>query len=385
MVLLCNSLSALEGKAICTKARNIQDQWSGILHNRPPVTPLCLRVVRLEPFYVNVFFLNPTIKDGKVHVSAKLKMQTPDGKIRFESNLKPQIFPCKSPKSVFLFAHYLGASFDPPDAIGEYVFTADIKDENSGDVTTATAKIQLQDKILLPPDKKPLAALTNYYRNPAPQNILPGFKEFLKMLPGLKKKQGKNFNPLSSLALFFYLLQINPQLHPDFAKLVDGLQNPGEQLMGVIIMHELGKKAFALLSEKARSRWNPGFSGAFRITDVKAPWQLDVLWSEFLVTGKKAPLQKIVGEVHKIQGNLSVEDYKKLAKPAKKDRDSLIRFLTGMAAAWSLGSNAKQHRLVAFYLEAMLSRGEIKDPFTNVVIAKKLQDISQPQKPVQKK
>jgi hypothetical protein len=312
-------------------------------------------------------------------------MQTPDGKIRFESNLKPQIFPCKSPKSVFLFAHYLGASFDPPDAIGEYVFTADIKDENSGDVTTATAKIQLQDKILLPPDKKPLAALTNYYRNPAPQNILPGFKEFLKMLPGLKKKQGKNFNPLSSLALFFYLLQINPQLHPDFAKLVDGLQNPGEQLMGVIIMHELGKKAFALLSEKARSRWNPGFSGAFRITDVKAPWQLDVLWSEFLVTGKKAPLQKIVGEVHKIQGNLSVEDYKKLAKPAKKDRDSLIRFLTGMAAAWSLGSNAKQHRLVAFYLEAMLSRGEIKDPFTNVVIAKKLQDISQPQKPVQKK
>lgn len=377
---VCISLAAFDGKIVCTKARNIQDQWTGILPGRPPVMPLCLQVVRQEPFSVNVFFSNPAIKAGKVHVTGTLKMQNPAGKTTFETPLKPQIFSCKNTKSIFLFPDYILVSFDPPDTVGEYVFTAELKDENTGTAFTAKASIRLEEKVSFRLDKKPLASLKNYYRNPVPQNILPAFNDFLKTLPAFKKKQGKNFNPLPGLSLFFFLLQENPQLHSDFAKLVDELQNPEEQFLGVIILHELGEKTFSLLSKKAQSRWNPRLTGTFRITKITAPCQLDVLWSEFFATGKKVPLARIVGEVKKIQGNISLDNYKKLKQPTKKDRESLMRFLNGLAASWSLGSNAKQHQLVAFYLEAMLSRKEINDPFTNAVIARKLKNINQAQK-----
>jgi hypothetical protein len=56
------------------------------------------------------------------------------------------------------------------------------------------------------------------------------------------------------------------------------------------------------------------------------------------------------------------------------------------AANWSTDSNAKQHQLVAFYLEAMLSRNEIDDQLTQAAIAKILQKRNadknrQPKKP----
>ena len=373
----CFPTAAFDGKIVCTKAKNITDQWKGILPGRPPVTPMCLQVVRKEPFSVNVFFSKPNIKNGKVHVTGMLKMQNPAGKITFKTQLKPQVFSCKNANSVFLFPDYILVSFDPPDAIGKYVFTVNLKDENSGKVFTAETAINLKEKNSLPSAKKPLVSLTNYYRNPAPQNILPAFKAFLKTLPAFKKKQGKNFNPLPGLSLFFFLLQENPQLHSDFAELINNLHKPEEQFMGVIILHELGDKTFSLLSKKAQSLWNPRLGSTFQVTKVVAPWQLDVLWSQFFVTGKKAPLTKIVGEIKKMQGNISFNDYKKLKHPTIKDRKSLMRFLNGMAASWSIGSNAKQHRLVAFYLEAMLRRKEIQDPFTKSMIVSKLKNINQ--------
>ena len=378
---VCSSLAAFEGKIVCSKAQNIHDQWKGILPGRPPLISHCSQVVRLEPFSVNVFFLNPAIKDGKVHVTGKLKIQNPDGKINFDVQLKPQTFPCENAKSIFLFTDYIMVSFDPPDTIGEYIFMAELKDENSGATASIQTTIKLEEKISLTPDKAPLTAIANYYQSPTPQNILPAFNDFLKAVPDIKKKQGKNFNPLPTLSLFFRLLQANPQLHADFAKLVDSLQNPEEQFLGVTILHELGEKPFALLTKEAQSRWNPQTAGTFQVSKVITPWQLDILWSEFFATGKKAPLETIIAELKLMQGNLSPEDYKKLPKPTEKDRESLMRFITGLAASWSLGSNAKQHQLVAFYLEAMLKRKEIQDKFTYAVVAGKLKEINQPQKP----
>lgn len=368
-------LGAFEGNIIPSKAQNIQDQWRGILPGRPPQISLCTRVVRLEPFSVNVFFSNPTVKDGKVHVSGKLKMRTPAGETAFETPLKPQMFPCDNPRSVFLFPDYVMVSFDPPDKEGAYTFIAELKDENSGTAVTAEAVVTLKGELSLPPDKDPVAAMSAYYRRSAPQDILPAFDAFLKMLPELKKKQGKNFNPMSTLAMFFYALKANPQLYADFAGRVETLTGSEGQFFGVVILHELGEKAFALLPESLRKRWDPRLAGVFVVKQVNAPWQLDILWSEFLVTGKKEPLAKIVGEIHNMEKNISIEDYKKLSDPTPEDRESLMRHLIGMAAAWSVGANARQHRLVAFYLEAMLARKEIPDMFTSVIVAEKLKGV----------
>jgi|GEM_PF-4056393 hypothetical protein len=374
-------LNAFEGNILCTKTPNIQDQWRGILPGRPPVIPICSQVVRLEPFTVNVSFMNPTIKDGKVHVSAKLKMLNPAGATTFETPLQPLTFAAENAKSVFIFPDYIAVSFDPPDAAGKYVFTVDLKDENSGAVHTANASIELKDQIALAPDQDPIAALSSYHRTPTPQNIIPAFRQFLTMLPQLKQKQGNNFDPRSILSFFFHALRMNPQLHADFAQTVDALSNPEERFMGVIILHELGEKPFAMLSKESQKMWNPQLAQVFQVDTVTMPPQLDILWSEFLTTGQKAPLVKIVDAVKLLKGNLSPDDYKKIAQPTREDRESLMRFMTGMAAAWSLGSNAQQHQLAAFYLEAMLARKEIADSFTNVIISQKLNEAAKPQKP----
>ena len=94
---------------------------------------------------------------------------------------------------------------------------------------------------------------------------------------------------------------------------------------------------------------------------------------------KKAMLEKIVGEVRLMEGNLSPDAYKKLSQPTQKDRESLLRYMNGFAAAWSLASNAKQHQLVALYLEAMFSRKGIRDQFTNTMIAGILKNIDRQQ------
>ena len=376
-LLTCVSTLAIDGKIVCTKAQNVHDQWSGILPGRPPLIPLCSRVVRQEPFSVNVFFLNPAVKDGKVNVTGKLKLQNPEGKITYEASLRPQTFPCETATSVFLFPDCVMVSFDPCDGIGEYTISADISDGNNGSAITARATVHLEEKASRPPDKTPLAAIAQYYRNPLSENIIPAFNDFLKALPGIKKKQGQYFNPLPTLSIFFHLLQANPQLHAEFAKLVDSLRNKEDQLLGVIILHELGEKPFALLTKEAQSRWNPQLSGVFRVSKANSPWQLDVLWSEFFATGKKAPLEKIIAEIHLTQGNISPENYKKQSNKTAEDKESLGRYLIGHAASWSVGSNATQHELVSFYLEAMLNRKEIQDEYTSSIITGILDHVKQ--------
>jgi len=373
--------AAFEGKIFCTKAQNIQDQWIGILPGRPPTIPLCAQVVRQEPLGVNIMFLNPTIKDGKINVTGKLKVQTPAGKTLMEAPLQPQTPPCRDNRAVFMFPDSAVMCFEPQDAVGTYVFSAELKDENSGVTSTARASVKLEEKISTPPDKTPFAAIENYYKNPAPQNILPAFKEFLGAVPAMKQKQGDDFNPLSCLAMFVYLLQANPQVQGDFARLVNSLKNPEEQSFGAVILHELGDWPFALLSPEAQTYWKPQLAGVFQVAKVTTPWQLDVLWSEFFVTGKRAPLEKIVAEIKLMEGNLSPENYKKLTTPTQQDQESLMRYMNGYAAAWSVASNTKQHPLVAFYLEAMLNRKEIQDQLTREMIAKAIENINNQQAP----
>lgn len=131
-----------------------------------------------------------------------------------------------------------------------------------------------------------------------------------------------------------------------------------------------------MLSEESRSLWNPQHSGIFKVSKVRATWQLDVLWSEFLIAGKKDSLIKIADVIKDMKENLSPDDYKKIAKPSAENKASLLRFLNGYAAAWSLGNNARQYGLVAYYLEAMLVRNEIKDQFTAKIVSAKLQELS---------
>ncbi len=373
LFVLC-SLTALafNGKVMCTRADNISDQWTGILPGRPPFVPLCSEVVKGEPFSVRIFFSQPSIKAGMVKVGGKLKIIDPSGKVMHENKLNLQEFECKNNKSVFLFKDYIMISFDPPDKSGKYTYKVELQDLNDGKTVQAETSIELKENITTAIAKNLKKAISDYYRNQATQNIIPSFLWFAQKIPEMKQKQKRNFNPLSMIGVYYFMLKQNPQLNADFAKTVNELKNPDAAKCGAIILHELGPKAFGLLNKQKQAMWDNRMTGLFHVNKPVVPWQLDILWGQFLATGKKAPLVKIVNAMAKMDNNLSIQAYKAKKNPTKEDRMSLMRYLTGMAAQWSVGSNAKQHRLVAYYLEAMLCRGEIKNVLTAAKIAKLL-------------
>ena len=102
---------------------------------------------------------------------------------------------------------------------------------------------------------------------------------------------------------------------------------------------------------------------------VTSPAQLDALWVMFLTTGKFEPIRRLVYEVRKRDDAMPVAEIKKLGrKPTKEEMPKVMNGLVAGAAEWSLASNAKQHELVGFYLEAMLMRKQYPDDAAAVKI-----------------
>ena len=71
---------------------------------------------------------------------------------------------------------------------------------------------------------------------------------------------------------------------------------------------------------------------------------------------------------------------KEKGETTPEDLEKLKNFLITLAANWSLNSNAKQHPLVRYYLEAMLTRGEIKHPRSAALVKEILRKASEPAK-----
>ena len=82
-----------------------------------------------------------------------------------------------------------------------------------------------------------------------------------------------------------------------------------------------------------------------------------------MVTGKVEPIRRLVGELRKRDDVMTLDEAKKLGrKPDADEMKKIMNGIVGRAAEWSLASNSKQHKLVGYYLEAMLIRKEFPDP-----------------------
>ena len=89
---------------------------------------------------------------------------------------------------------------------------------------------------------------------------------------------------------------------------------------------------------------------------------MDALWTVFFVTGRHEPIRRLVGELRKREGVMTAAEMKKLGrKPTGAEMKRFMNGIIGGAAEWSLASNAKQHKLVGYYLEAMLLRKQYPD------------------------
>jgi len=362
---------AFSVKIIPTRAVNLEDQFRGILPNRPPFVPVLTQVSCGEPFEIAVFFAGATIRESVIKLDGKIVMTDANGK-KTEIPFKTEIPKASGDVSgVFLLPQSLRVICEPDDPKGLMLFEVELTDRFSGKTANASASVEYGDPAVPKPDAKAFDKVGSYYRAPCPEYIVPAFREFLANLPKQKKREKANFNPLPQLAFFYFLLKENPQCVPAFAELFKTLHGE-EKYMAGIVMAFVSEEAAKCLSPEQRKAIREQFreKDPFSFEKAVEAWQLDVCWAEFLVRGTKAPVMKIVNAMSLASDSVTIPEFKKIAKPTTQDRRKLMNGLTVMAAQWSLGSLVKSHPLIFYYVEAALSRGEVKDPVAAILAAK---------------
>jgi len=356
-------------RIIPTKAVNMADQFVGILPGRPPFFPKVSKAVCGEPFSVQVVFSGAEIKNGKVSLSGKISLTAPDGK---KTELPLQDFTAKlsgDTRGVFLLPQNLQVSFDPPDPKGNYTFTLELTDRNASRTAMDSASVENVESVPAAPESEAMKKLADNYRAPCPENIVPAFRAYLKMIPAQKQKEKQNFNPLPQLAFFYFALKDNPQCVPAFAECFKKLHNE-EKFLAALVLNFVSKDAAKNLNQNQRKAIAQQFpANPFAIEKAQAPWHLDICWAEFLIRGTKAPVMKVVNALSLARDGITIPEFKKIQQPTDEDKRKLVNQLTAMAAHWSIKSQAKSHPLVRFYIEAALVRKEIADPVTGAVAA----------------
>lgn len=370
------ALGAAEAKpgfsvhVVPTKAVNLGDQFTGILPNRPPHLPKVSRVACGEPFSVEIVFVGAKVRDGGIKLTGKLVMTDPKGK-KQEVPLSGKIDKVPGDVAgVFHFPQSLRIMYEPQDPKGKNTFDVELTDEHSGSKASASASVEYGDPAQPKPGEKAFERLVKYYREPVPEYIVPAFREFLANLPKQKAKEKAWFNPLPPLAFFYFLLKENPQCVPAFAELFKQLHNE-EKYFAAVVLNFASEETAKVLNPNQRNAIGQQFKAdPFLVEKASAPWQLDVCWAEFFVRGTKAPVMKIVQALSLANDAVTIDAYKKIAKPTKEDQRKLMNSLTVKAAQWSLSSLAKEHMLIRYYVEAALVRGEVKDPVAGALAAK---------------
>ena len=357
-------------KILPTRAVNLEDQFRGILPNRPPFVPTSTRVSCGEPFEIAVFFAGATIRDRAIKLDGKIVATDAKGK-KTEIPLKTEIPKASGDVSgVFLLPQSLRVICEQDDPKGPMQFEVELTDRFSGKTAKASASVEYGDPAVPEPDAKAFDKIGAYYRSPCPEYIIPAFREFLANLPKQKEREKANFNPLPQLAFFYFLLKENPQCVPAFAELFKTLHNEEKFLAAVVLAFASEESAKCLSPEQRKAIGEQFPKDPFKFEKAVEAWQLDVCWAEFLVRGTKAPVMKIVNAMSLASDSITIPEFKKIAKPTPQDQRKLMNGLTVMAAQWSLGSLAKSHPLIFYYVEAALTRSEVKDPVAAILAAK---------------
>lgn len=147
---------------------------------------------------------------------------------------------------------------------------------------------------------------------------------------------------------------------------------------------------YADVEDKQSKSWNFAMLGFFRTVFQSAPWlvdhlvarhdacddaqrmklfpdpyatitgpqQLDLLWGEFLASGRYAPIRQLITALELAPFEDAVEEFPK-SKKTDKDKERFWKGVTFQAARWSLDSNMKQYPLVLAYARSAAEREKL--------------------------
>lgn len=181
---------------------------------------------------------------------------------------------------------------------------------------------------------------TFYYQNPDPRRI-PDAIEYMGQSGLLDKK--------NSISPIFGFLAGGFRDNPEqVAGWVDRFNSLKEPHLGVVVLGlwyanlpDSQKRVYMLLDKHPNLKQQFGFlyqgspMSVEKIPLEQGAWVLDALWGNFMATGSKTPVVRIMTTL-----------------PWVDVKGDINRLLVGGAARWSLTSNAAQHQRVLEFCEA---------------------------------
>ena len=371
------AVRALDGKLFFTLAPNVEDEFRHIMPHRPPHVSNVVRCVRRQPVTLVLLLRGPaTGKDGAVRVEVEsVETVDPGGKkkvlVRPEEHRVLLKGVRKTPRDfagVMLAPLFVTLIVEDGDPLGKYRFAMRIRDLGDGSELALAAEIAAVEQLPGAPEKPMTTGemskfITHYYRQPDPAKIPAAFAAFLRYdikASGSKK----HYDPLASLCAFAELYKLNPQLRPALAAGAAGYSTIHKQYVAMILAQAGAEDSELAGADPELKQLFARFNGKKPLSFAKVvhPAQLDALWTTFFVTGRVEPIRRLVGELGKRTDVMTAAEVKKLGrKPTREESAKVMNGLIGRMAEWSLASNAKQHRLAAYYLEAMLMRNMYPD------------------------
>lgn len=368
-------LAAYDVNFFPTLAVNTADQVRFVMPERGIGLSRVRRVERNQPFTLSISVWLREQIDRPLKLIGSIAAKKPDGSAG-TGVPEMELFDLPAgAKGVFFAKVEVRGVFEPSDPTGDWEWTLTLKDagDPAGAVRTATSGIQLADSIsdARPMNKEEFSRLfSSYYRNPRPERLLAALKYFLAEGDAEIRKK-KNYNPNHVLHGLAEAFKLNPQFHDDLAAATTGLTEQ-QQLFMALIFAELGKDAVMAQKEVIDPQVQVmigQFAGKnpLAFSQVKNPVHLDMLWAEFFITGKFEPVRRLAAELRKrpgislADGTAKIKAKQPLTPEEKRQMgEQLVQF----AADWSLTSNLRQgHRLLGFYLETILRRKLLPDPY----------------------
>ncbi|MBR2344922.1 MAG: hypothetical protein IKA71_03965 [Lentisphaeria bacterium] len=348
-----------------TVADNVYDQVRYVMPERGIFIPTRSQVECGQVFHLHIAVGIKEPLTEPLKLKGAIQVKNPDGSVKIVVPETVMIELPSGAKGIYFAGKDVSGEFEKKDRFGVYEWTLTVKDA-SGGVKSASAKLNLAESISdnAPMDRTEFSKfIMNYYRQPQPERIMAALRYFMTEGDAEMRSRQKNYDPRHVLQAFVELFKLNKQFHDDLARATSGAAEP-HRLYYALIFAGLGKDAVMAQKEVIDPQVQVQI-GQFAGKDplafkkVVLPAHLDMLWAEFFITGRFAPVQKIVDQLHDRKG-INVKDAQKKVKSGAKltadEQREVMEHMIQIAAAWSLGSNLKKSQLLGYYMETVLRR-----------------------------
>ncbi|MBT8350328.1 MAG: hypothetical protein KJO26_03715 [Deltaproteobacteria bacterium] len=332
------------------------DGWYKIPPNSGPIIHRAYSVYQGQMFNLLIFFKGYSADNDKnLHVRYDVQVYDPQGNTTEDkgSDLLAYQGPLGSPEALMLNQQYLKIVFTEKYHLGTYKIKVTAYDKNSGKTFTSETPIELIPFTLPEKFKSQQEAeswMMEYYQKPTQVKAISALQTFVELDPKWIKEN------LNILIFFKRVFSDNPFLFRNIAKHFNTFSKENQKklllisaISGDSVIEPFttgdGNEELKKFYNSAKEIIFPDISGG-----INSAVQLDILWSEFLTTGKYEPIRKIVSALalKKYKGYLDKIKAGEIELTKEVERNAYLE-ATYKSAVWSLISNCKQMPLVFKY------------------------------------